>query len=90
MCATAGRAAARALIRAQPLLLKGDISSPQIQNGDGLFKAFATGLVSPPIRPRRDEQKQMTSQIMFCFHRADCYESLVYSLLVSLKDIMPG
>lgn len=90
MYTTAGCAAGWALIRIQPLLLKGDISSQQIQNGDGLFKAIATGLVSPLIPPTKDEQKQMTSQIMFCFHQVDWYGSLVYSLLSSLKGIMLG
>ena len=90
MYTTAGRAAGWALIRVQPLLLKGDISSQQIQNGDGLLKAIATGLVSPPIPPTKGEQKQMTSQIMFCFHRVDCYQSLVYSLLPALKGILLG
>lgn len=48
------------------------------------------GLVSPLIPPTKGEQKQMTSQIVFCFHRVDCYESLIYSLLPSLKGIMLG
>lgn len=43
-----------------------------------------------PFPPKKDEEKQMINQIMFCFHRVDCYESLVYSLLPNLKGIMLG
>lgn len=44
----------------------------------------------PPIPPTKDQQKQMTSQVMFCFHWLDYYKSLLHSLLPSMKGIVLG